>query len=589
MTNIQQKSTLTRLVQLLFNRKHLLVLSLLGAIIQVALTVYIPVLIGNAINQVIAEGQVNFDNLKPILLRMCIVILLNAFIQWLNPLLYNKMTFETVQGLRQDVLNKLHSVPLNYIDQHSTGDLVSRISTDAEQLSDGINMIFNQFLVGILTIVVTVITMGKLDLVMMFLVVCLTPLSLLVARFIANRSYKYFRYQTLTRGVQSQIVEESIQQGELVRLFNTHEKTTEDFVKANNEYMENSQKAIFYSSITAPTTRFINAMIYAVITFFGAVRILRGTFSVGELTTFLNYANQYTKPFNDISNVLSELQSALACAERLFDVIDQVDEVETGHAKLNDSTIQGKVNFNKVAFSYVEHQPLIEDLTLSVIIQKSGSWYSYGVAILGPTGAGKSTLINLLMRFYDLNSGQILLDDQPTTDFTRESVRAQFGMVLQETWLKSGTIHDNIAYGYPNATRELVIEAAKAAHADHFIRQLPNGYDTLVTDGGDSLAQGQRQLLSIARIFVKVPHMLILDEATSSIDTRTEILIQEAFNSLMEGRTSFVIAHRLSTIQTADLILVMNQGKIIEQGNHHNLMQMKGFYYQMQQTRQSVD
>lgn len=582
MTNIKQKSTLTRLVQLLFNRKHLLVLSLLGAIIQVALTVYIPVLIGNAINQVIAEGQVNFDNLKPILLRMCIVILLNAFIQWLNPLLYNKMTFETVQGLRQDVLNKLHSVPLNYIDQHSTGDLVSRISTDAEQLSDGINMIFNQFLVGILTIVVTIITMGKLDLVMMFLVVCLTPLSLLVARFIANRSYKYFRYQTLTRGVQSQIVEESIQQGELVRLFNTHEKTTEDFVKANNEYMENSQKAIFYSSITAPTTRFINAMIYAVITFFGAVRILRGTFSVGELTTFLNYANQYTKPFNDISNVLSELQSALACAERLFDVIDQIDEVETGQAKLNDSTIQGKVNFNKVAFSYVEHQPLIEDLTLSV---KPGM----RVAIVGPTGAGKSTLINLLMRFYDLNSGQILLDDQPTTDFTRESVRAQFGMVLQETWLKSGTIHDNIAYGYPNATRELVIEAAKAAHADHFIRQLPNGYDTLVTDGGDSLAQGQRQLLSIARIFVKVPHMLILDEATSSIDTRTEILIQEAFNSLMEGRTSFVIAHRLSTIQTADLILVMNQGKIIEQGNHHNLMQMKGFYYQMQQTRQSVD
>lgn len=582
MTNIKQKSTLTRLVQLLFNRKHLLVLSLLGAIIQVALTVYIPVLIGNAINQVIAEGQVNFDTLKPILLRMCIVILLNAFIQWLNPLLYNKMTFETVQGLRQDVLNKLHSVPLNYIDQHSTGDLVSRISTDAEQLSDGINMIFNQFLVGILTIVVTIITMGKLDLVMMLLVVCLTPLSLLVARFIANRSYKYFRYQTLTRGVQSQIVEESIQQGELVRLFNTHEKTTEDFVKANNEYMENSQKAIFYSSITAPTTRFINAMIYAVITFFGAVRILRGTFSVGELTTFLNYANQYTKPFNDISNVLSELQSALACAERLFDVIDQIDEVETGHAKLNDSTIQGKVNFNKVAFSYVEHQPLIEDLTLSV---KPGM----RVAIVGPTGAGKSTLINLLMRFYDLNSGQILLDDQPTTDFTRESVRAQFGMVLQETWLKSGTIHDNIAYGYPNATRELVIEAAKAAHADHFIRQLPNGYDTLVTDGGDSLAQGQRQLLSIARIFVKVPHMLILDEATSSIDTRTEILIQEAFNSLMEGRTSFVIAHRLSTIQTADLILVMNQGKIIEQGNHHNLMQMKGFYYQMQQTRQSVD
>lgn len=577
----KRSDTLVRLIKLFFSKKHWLVLAILGAVIQVALTVYLPVLIGNAINQVLGAGQVNFTELEPILLRMIIVIGLNALIQWLNPLLYNKVTFETVRDLRQAVINKLHNVPLNYIDTKSTGDLVSRISTDAEQLGDGINMIFSQFLIGVLTILVTIITMARLDLLMMALVVCLTPLSLLFARFIAGRSFKYFQRQTVTRGVQSQIVEESIQQGELISLFNTQEKMIDTFAIANEEYMANSQKAIFYSSTTSPTTRFVNAMIYAVITFVGAVRILNGNFSVGELTTFLNYANQYTKPFNDISSVLSELQSALACAERLFDIIDQTEEMETGNSLLDDDAIEGKINFNRASFRYVETQPLIEDLTLSV---KPGM----RVAIVGPTGAGKSTLINLLMRFYDLNKGQILLDNQPITDFTRHSIRSQFGMVLQETWLKTGTIHDNIAYGYPNATRELVIEAAKAAHADYFIRQLPQGYDTLVTDGGDSLAQGQRQLLSIARIFVKVPHMLILDEATSSIDTRTEILIQAAFNSLMEGRTSFVIAHRLSTIQTSDLILVMDAGRIIEQGNHHELMQMKGFYYEMQQTRQTV-
>lgn len=583
MSQVTKKSdTLLRLFKLLFIKKHLLVIAVIGAVIQVALTVYLPVLIGSAINQVLAQGQVNFVQLEPILWRMVVIIAMNAFIQWLNPLLYNKVTFETVRDLRQAVINKVHKVPLNYIDTNSTGDLVSRISTDAEQLSDGINMIFSQFLVGVLTILVTIITMGQLDVVMMGLVVCLTPLSLVFARFIASRSYKYFQQQTKTRGIQSQVVEESIQQGELIRLFNTQETMIDTFKEANNAYMENSQKAIFYSSTTSPTTRFVNAMIYAVITFVGAVRILNGNFSVGELTTFLNYANQYTKPFNDISSVLSELQSALACADRLFDIIDQADEAETGHAIVNEEAIEGKINFNRASFSYVADRPLIEDLTLSV---KPGM----RVAIVGPTGAGKSTLINLLMRFYDLTAGQILIDNQPITDFTRESIRGQFGMVLQETWLKTGTIHENIAYGYPNATRELVIEAAKAAHADYFIRQLPQGYDTMVTDGGDSLAQGQRQLLAIARVFVRIPHMLILDEATSSIDTRTEILIQEAFNSLMEGRTSFVIAHRLSTIQTSDLILVMDAGQIIEQGNHQELMQMKGFYYEMQQTRQLAD
>lgn len=578
----KKSETLLRLSKLLFAKKLYLVLAIIGAIIQVALTVYLPVLIGNAVNQVLAEGQVNFTALEPILWRMALVIALNALIQFLNPLLYNKVTYEAVRDLRQAVINKIHKVPLNYIDTKSTGDLVSRISTDAEQLSDGINMIFSQFLVGVLTIFVTIITMGQLDLLMMGLVVCLTPLSLLFARFIANRSYKYFQQQTVTRGVQSQVVEESIQQGEIIRLFNSQDQTVDSFEVANNIYMENSQKATFYSSTTSPTTRFVNAMIYAVITFVGALRILNGQFSVGELTTFLNYANQYTKPFNDISSVLSELQSALACADRLFEIIDQADEAQTGNALVNEANVEGKINFNKASFRYVADRPLIEDLTLSV---KPGM----RVAIVGPTGAGKSTLINLLMRFYDLTKGQILIDNQPITDYTRESVRGQFGMVLQETWLKTGSIHENIAYGYPNATRELVIEAAKAAHADHFIRQLPQGYDTMVTDGGDSLSQGQRQLIAIARIFVRIPQMLILDEATSSIDTRTEILIQEAFNSLMEGRTSFVIAHRLSTIQTSDLILVMDAGQIIEQGNHQELMQLKGFYYEMQQTRQLAD
>lgn len=567
-----------RLLDLLKDKTGLMVVTLIGSMVQVGLTVYLPVLIGQAINQTVAMGEVNFNALRPILIRMAVIIFLNALVQWLNPLLYNKITYDTIAGLRQKVIDKLHKLPLNYIDTRSTGDLVSRISTDSEQLSDGMNMMFNQFLIGILTIIVTIVTMWRLDWVMMALVVGLTPLSLIFARFIARRTYVLFRKQTLTRGEQSQVVEESIQQGELIRLFNLQEATNEQFNQANDTYMDYSEKAVFYSSAIPPTTRAINAVIYAIVTYIGAIRIIRGSFTVGELTTFLNYATQYTKPFNDISGVLSELQSALACAERLFAILDETEEKETGFNRLDSETLEGKISFNRASFRYVEDQPLFEDLTLSL---KPGM----RVAIVGPTGAGKSTLINLLMRFYDLTAGQILIDNQPITDFTRDSVRSQFGMVLQETWLKSGTIHQNIAYGYPNATRELVIEAAQAAHADYFIRQLPNGYDTMVQDGGETLSQGQRQLIAISRLFVRIPQMLILDEATSSIDTRTEILIQEAFNRLMQGRTSFIIAHRLSTIQTADLILVMDKGQIIEQGDHQQLMQMKGLYYNMQQTR----
>lgn len=579
---MDKRSTMRRLLDLLMAKRGLLLVTLVGSVLQVGLTIYLPVLIGRAINQTIAMGEVNFTALRPILTNMAIVVALNALVQWGNPLLYNKINYETIASLRQKVIEKAHRLPLNYIDTRSTGDLVSRISTDAEQLSDGMNMVFNQFLIGILTIMVTIVTMWRLDWVMMALVVGLTPLSLIFARFIARRTYTLFRKQTTTRGAQSQVIEESIQQGELIRLFNLQETTDHAFNEANHIYMDYSQKAIFYSSAIPPATRAINAIIYAIVTFVGAMRITNGTFTVGELTTFLNYATQYTKPFNDISSVLSELQNALACAERLFDVLDQEEEQETGTKLLDSEDVAGKISFEQVSFRYVQDQPLIEDLNLEV---KPGM----RVAIVGPTGAGKSTLINLLMCFYDLTGGQIKIDDHPITDFTRDSVRSQFGMVLQDTWLKSGTIHENIAYGYPNATRELVMEAAQASHADYFIRQLPQGYDTLVQDGSDTLSQGQRQLIAIARLFVRVPHLLILDEATSSIDTRTEILIQAAFDRLMQGRTSFIIAHRLSTIQTADLILVMNKGRIIEKGNHQQLMQQQGFYYDMQQTRLPED
>lgn len=567
-----------RLFSDLSGHKLLVLLSLISTVVQVGLTVYLPILIGQAINQTIGEGQVNFDVLAPTLMNMAIVIGLNAIVQWINPILFNKITYEVIESLRNRVLEKVHSLSLNFIDQRSTGDLVSRITTDTEQLGDGLIMIFNQFFIGILTIFITIITMAQLDLTMMILVVVLTPISLYISRFIAKRSYSLFREQTAARGQQADFVEENIQQADIVRLFNSQEEAIKTFNQINSDYSEKSKWAIFYSSTINPGTRFINALIYAALTFLGAVRIVNGTFSVGELTTFLNYANQYTKPFNDISNVLAEIQSALACADRLYTIIDQPEEVETGHQMIDAANVDGKVNFNLASFSYTQDKELITDLTLSV---KAGDT----VAIVGPTGAGKSTLINLLMRFYDLDQGQILIDNQPITDFTRESVRKQFGMVLQETWLKGGTIHENIAYGHPDASREEIIKAAKAAHAHRFIELLPEGYDTVLSNGGSGLSTGQQQLIAIARIFVSIPTMLILDEATSSIDTRTEILIQEAFDRLMRDRTSFIIAHRLSTIMNADMILVMKDGSIVEQGNHDSLMQARGLYYTMQSSR----
>ncbi|HFU3730113.1 TPA: ABC transporter ATP-binding protein [Streptococcus suis] len=574
-----KQSSFKELVKLVFKQPLRMSLMLVGSLVQVLLSVYLPILIGQAVDAVlIADGQV----LLGILGKMVMVILLNTLVQWYLPLLTNRLVYGMVADLREQVYVKLHHMPLSYLDRQSVGDLVARFSSDSEQLTNGLLMIFNQFFIGILTIFLTIFTMARLDMTMMLVVVALTPLSLLVARYIAKKSYGYYRKQTQARGQQSQLLEESISQLTLIQSFNAQEQFTQGFQAVNDQYATYSQQAIFASSTVNPSTRFVNALIYALLAGLGALRIMAGNFTVGSLTTFLNYASQYSKPFNDISSVLSELQSALACADRLFAILDQASIDDQAEQKIDWEELKGAISFENVSFSYRDDQSLIEALNIDV---KSGQ----KVAIVGPTGAGKSTMINLLMRFYDVTAGQIILDGVPISQYSREDLRRQIGMVLQETWIKSGTIHDNIAYGYPNATRELVIEAAKAANADFFIRQLPQGYDTVLSDGGSSLSQGQRQLLSIARVFVKIPKILILDEATSSIDTRTELLVQEAFAKLMEGRTSFIIAHRLSTIQSADLILVMVDGKIVEQGNHEELMAMGGIYYKMQNNQQMED
>lgn len=571
---MKQKTYLRRLLADMTKQPIWLILASLGTILQVLLTVYIPILIGRAVDIVVLPDAAHL--LLPLILQMGLVILFSSLIQWLNPLVYNQMIYRYSKDLREKVIQKVHVLPLSYLDRQGTGDLVSRLTTDVEQLNNGLLMVFNQFFVGLLTILVTIASMARLDLMMMGMVLILTPLSLFIARFIAKRSYHLFRMQTQARGAQTQMIEESLSQESLLQAFNAQNQFKDKFIEINGDYAGYSQEAIFYSSTVNPATRFVNALIYALVTGFGAFRILSGTgFTVGQLVTFLNYVNQYTKPFNDISSVLAELQSALACAERLYSVLDQEEVKESGEKDLQEEAVEGAVQFDHVSFGYRSDQPLIKDLSISIPPASK-------VAIVGPTGAGKSTMINLLMRFYDVDQGRLLLDQEAVDTYSLASYRKQFGMVLQETWLKVGTVHENIAFGRPDASREDVIQAAKAANADFFIQQLPDGYDTYLADAGDSLSQGQRQLLTIARVFLAVPKILILDEATSSIDTRTELLIQDAFNKLMVGRTSFVIAHRLSTIENADLILVMVDGNIVEHGNHRELMALKGVYYQMQ-------
>ena len=571
---MKQKTYLRRLLADIAKQPIWLILASLGTIMQVLLTVYIPILIGRAIDLVVLPDAAHF--LLPLILQMGLVILFATLIQWLNPLIYNQMIYRYSKDLREKVIQKVHVLPLSYLDRQGTGDLVSRLTTDVEQLNNGLFMVFSQFFVGLLTILVTLASMARLDWIMMCMVLILTPLSLFIARFIAKRSYHLFRMQTQARGAQTQMIEESLSQESLLQAFNAQDAFHRKFIEINGDYAAYSQEAIFYSSTVNPATRFVNALIYALVTGFGAFRILSGTsFTVGQLVTFLNYVNQYTKPFNDISSVLAELQSALACAERLYSILDQEEVKESGKRDLQEDAVEGAVQFDHVSFGYRPDQTLIKDLSISIPPASK-------VAIVGPTGAGKSTLINLLMRFYDVDQGQLRLDNEAVNSYSLASYRKQFGMVLQETWLKVGTVHENIAFGRPDASREEVVQAAKAANADFFIQQLPEGYDTYLADAGDSLSQGQRQLLTIARVFLAVPKILILDEATSSIDTRTELLIQDAFHKLMVGRTSFVIAHRLSTIENADLILVMVDGNIVEHGNHKELMAQRGVYYKMQ-------
>lgn len=578
MEQVDRKSTLKRLIHQLAQYKLLLVLIFILSIVQVGLTVYLPLLIGRAVDTIIGAGEVDFDVLQAILIQMIIVVLVNTAVQWFLPLTYQKIAFELTRDLRQDALDKLHTMPLSYVDRRGTGDLVSRLTTDSEQLNDGLLLVFQQFLIGVLTILFTLVMMFRLNPVMMAVVAILTPISLVISQFIAKKSYDEFTMSVRLRGELSEITEESVTQNEIITLFNIHDSKQKQFDDINDLYSDYSEKATFISSTVNPITRFINALIYAGVTFMGAVLIISNALTVGGLTVFLNYAREYTKPFNDISNVLAELQSALASANRLFEILDGPSEVETGTKEYDTSNVQGKVTFEDVDFSYVKEVDLLQDLNVEVTPGMK-------VAIVGPTGAGKSTMINLIMRFYEIDAGQITLDGEPISSYTRASLRKQLGMVLQEVWLKSGTVHENIAYGFPNVSRETVVEAAKAAHAHKFIDALPDGYDTVLSDGGLTLSKGEQQLLSIARIFVSIPNVLILDEATSSIDTRTEMDIQKAFHKLMKGRTSFIIAHRLSTIQDSDLILVMQDGQVVEQGDHHELMKQEGLYQQMQVAR----
>lgn len=577
---MKKSASASKLMRYFLSYPWQLVAVIFLSFVQVLVTIGIPVLIGRTINVVLGPNQVDFGQLGSILVQMLCLISLNASLQVLTPRLYNQMVLEVTRQLRDSLVSKFNQLPISKIDQMSSGDLVSPLVNDVEIVGEGLLLIFSQLILGLMTILMTIITMASLDWRMMLLVVSLTPLSIFFARFVAKHSYLRFKDQVEARANQVELIEESIQQIGVLRVFGAQNKAIENFNIGNEDYANKSRLALFFSSITNPTTRFINALIYAALTYMGAIRIMAGNFTVGELTTFLNFATQYSKPFNDISSVLTEVQGALASADRIFDLLEEEEMSKISDPLcLDGNSMKGQVTFDHVSFSYVPTIALIQDFNLDV---RPGQ----RIAIVGPTGAGKSTIINLLMGFYPVNEGEIRLDQVPIHQMDPQILRNEFGMVLQETWLKAGTIFENIAYAKPEARLEEVISAAKSAHAHHFIMQLPQGYDTYLSDDGGGLSIGQQQLLSIARLFMKLPRVLILDEATSSIDTRTEVLIQSAFNNLMKGRTSFIIAHRLSTIQSADVILVMEEGKIVEQGNHVELMKAKGLYYRMQKSYQ---
>ena len=538
---------------------------------SVVLTLYNPILIGDAVDEIVGKGNVNFAAVLSILEKMAVLILLTGVVQWLMNVCNNKISYNVIRDMRQDAFNRIQILPFQYIDSHPYGEVVSRIIADVDQFSDGLLMGFTQLFTGVITIAGTLLFMLTISPLITVVVIVLTPLSLLVAAFIAGRTYSMFRKQSETRGEQTALIDEMIGNQKIVRAFGYEEEAQDRFDEINGRLQDCSMKATFYSSLTNPCTRFVNSMVYAAVGVFGALQAVRGRISVGQLISFLSYANQYTKPFNEISGVVTELQNALACAARVLELIEETPEIPDQEDAVIMTDPDGSVNADHVYFSYLPDQKLIEDFNLKV---KPGQ----RIAIVGPTGCGKSTLINLLMRFYDVKQGSISVSGVDVRDMTRHSLRAGYGMVLQETWLRSGTIRENISMGKPHATEEEIIAAAKASHAHSFIKRLPNGYDTVITEDGGSLSQGQKQLLCITRVMLCLPPMLILDEATSSIDTRTEIRIQKAFATMMEGRTSFIVAHRLSTIREADLILVMKEGRIIEQGTHETLMKQNGFY-----------
>ena len=569
--NTSQMTTLKTVLQYIRKYWLLVGLSLILAAVTVVLTLYIPILTGNAVDLLLGKDAVKFDGVFAILKKIGIAMLLTAAAQWVMNTCNNHITYHVVKDIRERAFHRLEELPLKYLDSRSYGDIVSRVIADVDTFADGLLMGFTQLFTGVLTILGTLLFMLVTNVPITLVVVCITPVSFLVAKFIASRTYSMFKLQSETRGEQTSLIEEMIGNQKVVKIFAREEKVKEQFAEINGRLEKCSLKAIFFSSLTNPCTRFVNSLVYAGVGIFGALLAIRGGISVGRLSCFLSYANQYTKPFNEISGVITELQNALACAARIFELIDeepQVPEVPDAYVLEN---VRGNVKLENVSFSYVPEKKLIENFNLEV---KPGQ----RVAIVGPTGCGKTTLINLLMRFYDVNNGRILVEGKDIREMTRGSLRTSYGMVLQETWLRSGTIRDNICMGRPEATEDEVIAAAKAAHAHSFIKRLPEGYDTVITEDGGSLSQGQKQLLCIARVMLCLPPMLILDEATSSIDTRTELRIQNAFATMMEGRTSFIVAHRLSTIQEADIILVMKDGNIIEQGNHETLLAAGGFY-----------
>ena len=575
---MRKNNTIQKVLKLMKPHMYFLILSLIFSVVYVVLTLYAPILVGDAVDFIIGKEQVDFAAIFEILKQIAVIVVVASLAQWFMNLCNNALTYRVVKDVREKSFTHLQKLPLKYIDGHPYGETISRIITDVEQFSDGLLMGFSQLFTGVVTIVGTLVFMLSINVKISLIVILITPVSLFVASFIAKNTYNMFKKQSETRADMTSLIDEMVGNQKVVKAFGYEDKALTRFDVINEDLRTCSIRAIFFSSITNPSTRFVNSLVYAGVGIFGAISAMNGMISVGQLSCFLSYANQYTMPFNVISSVVTELQNALACAKRVFDFIEEETESADKADAIQLTEVDGSMELNDVSFSYQKEVSLLQNLNLKVQPGQK-------IAIVGPTGCGKTTLINLLMRFYDIDSGKVCVSGQDIMSVTKDSLRANFGMVLQDTWLKAGTIAENIAYGKPDATREEIIEAAKAAYAHSFIKRMPDGYDTVISEEGGNLSQGQKQLLCIARVMLQLPPMLILDEATSSIDTRTEVKVQEAFHKMMKGRTSFIVAHRLSTIKEADVILVMNQGNIIEQGSHEELLTKDGFYAKLYQSQ----